>query len=315
MRKDGYITIYEMNQFISRLDNYIRQRVEGIKTYYNENIKKSVIFTYFDSGAIYFNFQNYDLFTFSIGDCLDSKVSIRKDHLKFVSKIKKNQKVKEEYDLMKKLIAWCYHLKIYDENNEKINLFVNGTYTNYFIHPIKRKDFLDRDFNHNLIYVRNYDSLLQLMKFFREIENKDIVDVENFIFSDNHTVLKEYQNRTLEKFDLSAIDFDNRNISGLDISKNPEVHIHFNKIIKDISNCNFNGYDLKKVIFRDFNIQNTDFRNTSATIDLGSCMISYEGKMQTGTLFDEKNKFLFNNKKLTQEEVENLGIKIFEKER
>lgn len=38
-----------------------------------------------------------------------------------------------------------------------------------------------------------------------------------------------------------------------------------------------------------------------------------EGKMNAGTLFDEENKFVFNNKKVDKETINKLGIKIYKK--
>lgn len=135
------------------------------------------------------------------------------------------------------------------------------------------------------------------------------------LFDKDGNLYDRFKGKELGDFDLSNIDFDYKNISGLDISKNLNIHINLDKIKKDVSNCNFNGYDLSKETFRNFNITDTDFRNTGATIDIASCIINEEGKMNSGTLFDENNKFVFASKKLTNEDIERLGIKIKKLER
>ena len=133
------------------------------------------------------------------------------------------------------------------------------------------------------------------------------------LFTKNNVLLDKYKNRTLEEIDLSNINFDDKNISGIDISKNKEVKINFDKIVKDLSNSNISGYDLNKYKFVGWNLTNTNLTNTKATIDLGSCNISYESKMSPGTLFDEDNKFVFNEKYLSVDEVRNLSIKVIKK--
>ncbi len=135
------------------------------------------------------------------------------------------------------------------------------------------------------------------------------------LFNSSNRIKKEFLSSSLLSFyDLSLIDCDGKDISGIDISRNLEINIHFDKIVKDIENCNFNGYNLSHTTLRDFNIKDTDLRNTSATIDLETCSLSHEGKMSSGTLFDEDNRFLFGEKELSREEVAMLNIKIYKKE-
>lgn len=131
-------------------------------------------------------------------------------------------------------------------------------------------------------------------------EEKEYLDISKHFY--NPEIIKLY--------DLSLIDFTNANIAGLDISHNTEVNINFDKIVKDLTNSNINGYNLNKYTLRYFNLTNTDLRNTFATIDIASCIINEEGKMNSGTLFDEDNQFVFHNKELTLNQVQDLGIKI-----
>ena len=119
-----------------------------------------------------------------------------------------------------------------------------------------------------------------------------------------------YNPEIIKLYDLSEINFNNVNITGLDISHNLEAHINFDKMVKDLTDSNINGYNLNKYTLRNFNLTNTDLRNTGATIDIASCIINEEGKINTGTLFDESNKFIFGSKELTSEDVERIGIKI-----
>ncbi len=162
--------------------------------------------------------------------------------------------------------------------------------------------------NNPFVYIgkpKEYQKLLQIISSYYNNKNED-----DFLFASNNTILDKFKNTSLEEYDLSLVDFDNKNISGLDISHNSEVHINFDKIVKDVSNCNFNGYDLRKIVFKNFDIQNTNFTNTGAIIDIATCTINKESKMNLGTLFDEDNKFVFIDKKLTLNQAKDLGIKI-----
>ena len=165
---------------------------------------------------------------------------------------------------------------------------------------------------HATVKVCKYKQYQELVK---ALTNEETKRNRVNLFSAEGKVLDKYRHRTLEEFDLGAIDFDNKNISGLNISKNPEVHINFDKIVKDLTDANVSGYNLGKYKFVGWNLTDADLRNTFATIDLLSCNITTEGKMSSGTLFDEKNTFIFGKNKLEHEEVKRLGIKIYKKEK
>lgn len=163
---------------------------------------------------------------------------------------------------------------------------------------------------HATVKVCKYKQYQELVK---ALTNEETKRNRVNLFSAEGKVLDKYRHRTLEEFDLGAIDFDNKNISGLNISKNPEAHINFDKIEKDLTNCNFNGYNLNKVTLRNFNLTDTDLRNTKATVDLATCVVSVEGKLNSGTLFDEENTFVFGYTKIDRETLNKLNIKIYKK--
>lgn len=211
----------------------------------------------------------------------------------------------------------------YSDNNNKIwvkstpdesVLFQTEYYGYVEKNTLKIEDDLHLDQKENnpklhMLSLKKYQKLLNCIT--SDYDKKE----NDFLFASDDTILDKYKYRSLEEYDLSDIDLDDKNISGLNISHNPEIRINFDKIIKDISECNFNGYNLKKEVLRDFNIKDTDLRNTGATIDLATCSISKEGKMNRGTLFDEDNTFLFFNEKLTAKQVKELNIKVYKKEK
>ncbi len=158
--------------------------------------------------------------------------------------------------------------------------------------------------------IKDYQRMLQVIDQYKVSENKNL---DGFLFASDNTVLDKYKNRSLENYDLCDVDFDSKNISGLDISHNLEAHINFDKLAKDLIGTNINGYDLKKYKFVGWNLTDTDLRNTKASVDLATCIISQEGKMSSGTLFDEENQFFFFEKPLNIKEVKDFGIKIYEK--
>lgn len=166
-------------------------------------------------------------------------------------------------------------------------------------------------------YIKNISKYNELVAYMEQL-NKSTSSTNEIpyvsLFDKENKVFLKYQNRMLEKYDLSLNDFTDKNISGLDISKNPEVQINFDKLVKDLTDSNINGYNLEKYKFIGWNLTNTDLRNTKATIDLGTCVITEAGKMNQGTLFDEENQFVFHSKSLNLKQVRDLGIKVYKKE-
>lgn len=158
--------------------------------------------------------------------------------------------------------------------------------------------------------ARNYKKFLDCIVKYREINSQTIA------FSDNGTLLREYKNRSLEDYNLSNIDWENKDIAGIDISSNiGNVTINFDNLVKTLENANISGYRLDNYYFQDWNLKGADLRNTGASIDLATCKYTVPSKTSNGTLFDEKNKFYIGQHKLSLEEVENIGIKIYTKKR
>lgn len=149
-----------------------------------------------------------------------------------------------------------------------------------------------------------------------DINGKAKVKNSFFYKNDDDILMRPefYKNNLLQYYDLSDIDFTKKNLSHLDFSHNPEARINFSSIYHDLINANFEGFALQKETLRNLNLHETNLKGTGATIDLATCSISSPTKLGDGTQFDEDNKFMFFNKKLTQEETENLGIKIYRKE-
>ena len=177
-----------------------------------------------------------------------------------------------------------------------------------------------RKYNHLLAFIEdNKNKLLyhiSLKENNSEIENEVFLENEDFFLQNQQEICKRFYNKDIIcLYNLSHIDFTDKNISGLDFSHNLEARIHFDKIVKDIANCNFNGYNLSHVFFKKFNLEDTDLRNTGAIVDLSNCAISFEGKMNRGTLFDTDNVLMYGEKKLSEEETRNLGIKVYQKTR
>ncbi|MGN0973392.1 MAG: hypothetical protein ACI4OT_01480 [Bacilli bacterium] len=225
------------------------------------------------------------------------------------------------YKQILKIFRYYYNvtMNIYDlKNNLDIEVILKTTNHENDTRLFMKCDSLNflkdnKELKPDKIYVsttfNDYKIYKNLLKIVKEHQQMlDEKDLKNF-FVDNK-VNPLYKNQTLEKYNLSNINFDNKNISGIDISKNPEVHINFDKIVKDLTNSNIRGYNLNKYTFRNYNLTNTDLRNTGATIDILSCNINTESKMSSGTLFDENNKFIIGNQKIPGNEIEKYGIKI-----
>ena len=118
-----------------------------------------------------------------------------------------------------------------------------------------------------------------------------------------------YHDNVISHYDLSDIDFDGVNVSRINFSKNLEVKLNMNKIIKDLYKTNLEGYSLKKTILTDFNLQEANLKGTFAGIDLATCKISLPGKSSSGTQFDQNNTFYFGNEKVDEDTLVKLKIK------
>lgn len=166
------------------------------------------------------------------------------------------------------------------------------------------------DDTYTCINKSHYDSFESLKNFIHSYEQ----DVSNDLLFDLNGNLKDSMKyHTLENYDLKKVVWEDKRIDGIDITKNKEVDINFDKIRKDVHDANFRGYNLKPYRLIGFNIIDTNLRETNANIDLATCNFSYPGKMCKGTQFDETNTFYLGERELTHEEVESLGIKIYKK--
>lgn len=167
-------------------------------------------------------------------------------------------------------------------------------------------------------FVLKYAPIYLSNKTSREEDVNERAAVENkFLYSVHREKMNPlfYQGDLLKYYDLSKVNFSGKDLSHLDFSKNKEANINFSDIIPTLEGSSFEGFALQKHVFHNFNLRDANLKNTSAGVDLASCSISFPSKLNSGTLFDEKNTFYFGNKKLTNSEVENLGIKIYRKEK
>lgn len=157
------------------------------------------------------------------------------------------------------------------------------------------------------IYNQAPKKLIHILKKLNNKEAKVIFDMYGI-------PLNKHKGKDLSKYDLSEIDFKDKNISELDLSHNiNNISLNLNQIQKTLYKTNIQGYDGKGYILRDFDIRDANLQDTNLGIDILTCMISYPEKLKKGTEFDENNEFYIGNKKLTIEEAKTLGLNIKEK--
>lgn len=233
----------------------------------------------------------------------------------------------QNYEILSRKNSYFVEPKIM---NKSIDVDINLNTSSLTTHSVKmQRDFLfDRDIDSifadwdwkggfNYLYVRNtnyrndYDRFNKLKTF---LNNYNTRFKEDKIFDKYGHLKPMYYQTSLKDIDLSDIDFSKKCLAGIDVSDNiGNVTICFEKIQKDVHDANFRGYHLKGYKLSEFNIIDTDLRETSATIDLASCNYSYPGKMKQGTLFDENNTFYLGEQKISLEQVESMGIKVYRK--
>ena len=146
----------------------------------------------------------------------------------------------------------------------------------------------------------------------KDPETTKLILTTGVLFPNSKDVAEFFKNKEiLKRCDLSKVDFDGKNISGIDISTNiGNISINIDKIQKDLSNTKLKGYDLKGKILYEFNLINTDLRKTGAGVDIASCMISLPSKVQSGTQFDENNTFYIGGNEMPLEQIKKLGFNI-----
>lgn len=146
----------------------------------------------------------------------------------------------------------------------------------------------------------------------KDPETTKLILTTGVLFPNSKDVSEFFKNKEiLKRCDLSKVDFNDKNISGLDISENiGNVFINFDKIDKDLSNSVIKGYNLSRKILSNYNLTDTDLTQTSAGIDILSCTISTPSKMSLGTQFDENNRFYLGDKEIPLEEAKKLNLSI-----
>lgn len=164
-------------------------------------------------------------------------------------------------------------------------------------------------------FVKSHSHYLNIYPTSPTLEHAKLMEKD--LFDENNKIREIFKDPNILKlYDLSEINFIGKNISGFDVTQNIEnIKIRFDEIQQSLRNCNMEGYPFKGFVLRDFDLIDANLKNTNAGVDLLSCKINQETKMSSGTQFDETNQFYFGNKKLKLKEVENLGIKIYRKER
>lgn len=132
---------------------------------------------------------------------------------------------------------------IFDPNLIKYSTKIFQRYSQIDSFKIFNEEFITKE-EHMIINDVN-NTLLKLQDILEKTDELILYNTD-FIF-DGNKLFSVYKNRSLKDYDLSKIDFDNKNISGIDISENKNVYINFDKIVKDLSDANISGYDLKKI--------------------------------------------------------------------
>lgn len=315
-----------LNRYIETTNGYIEDIYYFFKEVFHDNFKnKDVIFKIHPGKKIQFELNKGGYYGgaagsvvhyfYEVADKNDTKWAINNfadDSIK--EKIERlNELLKLEFKFKVKIKKEIYHLfnvKQYITDHayedEGTCMFPLLGLSDDYKRVMKSEEI------NTIVKIKNKKQYEEIIALLEKYTNKL---TPNALFSEDGKLLDKYKGKNLDGYTITDTYLDGKNISGLDVSKNLNININFDKIVKDVSGCNFNGYNLKKITFRNFNIQDTDFRNTAATIDLATCTISKEGKMNQGTLFDENNTFLFLNKKLSLEQVKDLGIKIYKKEK
>ena len=94
---------------------------------------------------------------------------------------------------------------------------------------IKDDDLLLKNLQNDSLYIENYDGfekVVRFVSFYNFHHRKDL------LFDKNGRLYEDLRGVSLENYDLKKVDWNHKNISGIDITHNPEVRINFNKIIQ-----------------------------------------------------------------------------------
>lgn len=225
-----------------------------------------------------------------------------------------SKELKERCIICSKMINLIYIMEI----NNNIDLCIQDDKKEGHCYLIEIDDYshiLKSDIN-PLVTVNTGDSFRSLnpYKALLKLIDEHIKNPTPILFDRDGNILEKYANKSLEDYDLSKIDFSNRNLSHMDLSHNIEnLYIDFSNIQKSLCQTNLEGLNMNGVVLRNFDLTDANLKNTSAGIDILTCMISRPEKLKSGTEFDKNNAFYFGDKKLSLEEAENIGIKIYKK--
>lgn len=163
-------------------------------------------------------------------------------------------------------------------------------------------------------WIEFYLNLKNTIEFYQQLllDKPEKIKIVNGWFFKTDKVREQYKGeKKLEPFDTSSLVFDNKNISGIDISTNiGNITINIDKIQKDLSDTKLKGYDLSGTTLTEFNLLNADLRDTNVGVNIATCMISIPSKVQSGTRFDENNRFYIGSEELSIEMVKKLGFNI-----
>ena len=264
-----------------------------------------------------YNFCFHSDFTFDFRQWI-GRDGVHLSYYEIETLLKGNSKTKEiieDYERLNQL----FRNTRYKQNNQFFQITIelsekHSTYKFNALAPYKNLEYiyfmkLNADnlkkmatnpmFKKKPVEIINFEAYCEMNKILQKYftEQKKLFDEEDKLFS-------IYKYRTLEDIDLSEINFDDRNIAGINISKNiGNISINFDKIQKDLRDANLEGYDFKGYILKDFDLINTNLRNTNAGVDLLSCKVNDETKMSSGTQFDHTIQFYLGNRKISREEA------------
>ena len=215
-----------------RTNRIIRHIFSDIRDYYREQ--------FHDFDDIFFVFANHKVYFVGCDDFyFFTSLEMRIENQLIRKRLNENVKIRNQLKTLDKLIALGFDFKIYNSKYKKFSqksgeyfMFDDcsfkssplDTYGGSFFKPIFKNDWTERMGNtDSYLLVDNLDNYQKFAKFSKEIGKDNTINDEvndDFIFNTSNEILLEYKYKTLEEFDLSHVNFDNANISGLNISKN-----------------------------------------------------------------------------------------------
>ena len=187
----------------------------------------------------------------------------------------------------------------------------------YIFHFSDEKGLLENGDSNVEIQLRNqYGSNIypawKFRRLMKSISNADVF----YLFGEDQKALDIYKGKSLEKYNLTNIDFEGKDVSELDLSSQiSNIQLHLDHIQKTLYKANIEGYDGKGYLLKGWDIRDANIKNTHLAVDLLSCMVSYPEKLSSGTQFDEDNTFYLGKKQISMDEARDLGLNIKKKKR